>query len=83
METLFGMKVVVSPHIMPVPVLQIAHDFKWCSDAYRAKHNAWLLKRFGTYEPIYIMQDGTMAMSPKTEAQMRQAVMLKMPAPNA
>lgn len=83
MQTYMGIKLVVSEHIKPVPVLQIAHDFKWCTDAYREKHNAWLLERFGTYEPVYMLGSGTMAVSPKTMAQMRQEVILKMPVPNA
>jgi len=30
------------------PVLQISKDFKWLTDEARAKHNAYLLKTFGT-----------------------------------
>ena len=30
------------------PVLQLSEDFKWCTDEFRAKQNAYLLKVFGT-----------------------------------
>lgn len=36
----------VQPKI--VPVLQISKDFKWLTVEARAKHNAYLLKTFGT-----------------------------------
>ena len=74
MEILMGMKVVVSPYIKPVPVLQIAHDFIWCSDEFRAKYNAWLLERFGTFEPTYMIGRDTIAMSPRTSAMLQNQV---------
>ena len=30
------------------PVLQLSEDFKWVTDEFRAKQNAYLLKLFGT-----------------------------------
>lgn len=69
--TLFGMKVIVSPVIQPVPVLQISPDFKWCSDEFRAKHNAWLLERFGTKDVVYVMNGDTAVISPRHAAMIR------------
>lgn len=70
--TFNGMRVITSPLIMPVPILEIPHDFEWCTSAYRAKHNAWLLERFGAVEPIYRISDDTVAMSPKRYGQLKK-----------
>lgn len=64
---LYGNKVVVSPYIVPIPVIKTDTNFKWCSDAFRAKHDAWLLERFGTYLPTYVMGD-TIVVHPETFA---------------
>lgn len=56
-HTLFGIPVIVHPAIKPVPAIQIDPDFKWCSDEFRAKHNAWLLERFGTVRQMLMMTD--------------------------
>lgn len=72
MPTLTGVKIVISVNIPEVPVLQISPSFEWCTDAYRAKHNAWLLERFGTYEPAYRLGSGELVMSRKLLEQMKQ-----------
>lgn len=71
MSALRGVKIVVSTHIPEVPVLQISPSFEWCTDAYRAKHNAWLLERFGTYEPAYLLGNGELLVSQNTLERMK------------
>ena len=62
--TLYGMKVIVSPLMRPVPVLKTSLSFKWCTPAVRAKHDAWLLERFGTRDPgLRMLDDDTIVMS--------------------
>ena len=75
MPTLNGVKIVVSANIPEVPVLQIRPSFEWCTDAYRAKHNAWLLERFGTYEPVYRLGSGELVMSQNLLERMKQQLM--------
>ena len=72
MASLNGIKVRVSANIRPVPVLQISPSFEWCTDAYRAKHNAWMLERFGTYEPAYMLFGGELAVTQATLDKMTQ-----------
>lgn len=55
MDMINGMKVISSPYIQPVPKLQLRSDFTACSDAMRHHINDWLLKRFGTYFPVYVI----------------------------
>lgn len=53
-----GRKVVVDPLFGASPRIKIPDDFPWCSDAYRAKHNKWLLDRFGaTQDRMAISED--------------------------
>lgn len=68
-----GMKVVVSPHLVPAPKVQLSPDFKWCSDEFRASENAYLLKMFGTKEVCYMLNKGTIVMSPKHVAALKVA----------
>ncbi|MEN6540851.1 MAG: hypothetical protein ABFC67_14685 [Mizugakiibacter sp.] len=75
------MKIVVSPLIKPVPVLQIDPHFKWCTDEYRAKHNAWLLERFGTKEVAFVLNGDTIAVSPQHAAMLRAEAKKGMYAP--
>ena len=53
---LFGMRVIESPYITPVPTIQVRHDVPM-TDEGRAKMNAWLLEMFGTKEVAYIWQN--------------------------
>lgn len=55
MSSLFGIKVIANPLIKPQPMLQLSHDFNAVSPEFKARFNAWLLERFGTYEPMYIV----------------------------
>lgn len=73
MQSFAGLKVVVNEYIKPVPYLQIAPDFKWCSDEFRAKHNAWLLERFGAYDPVYMIGRDTAVVSPAMMAKIVSA----------
>lgn len=57
MQTLYGMKVVVNPNIPRLPAIQIDPKFEWCSDEFRAKHNAWLLERFGYVDQVLFMTE--------------------------
>ena len=53
-NTLLGLNIIESPHVQPVPVLQLRPQFVWCSDEFRAEMNAWLLEMFGTKEVMYV-----------------------------
>jgi len=55
MDSCFGIKIVPHPLIRPQPRLQLSHDFNAVSPEFKAKFNAWLLERFGTYEPMYLI----------------------------
>lgn len=63
--TFYGMKILQSPLVTPVPVVQISPDFKWCSDELRCNLNAWLLETLGTKEVIYRVGKDTVIMSPR------------------
>lgn len=39
---------------LAAPKIQISPKFEWCTDEYRAKHNKWLLDRFGREEFVCI-----------------------------
>lgn len=71
-----GITIRVSPLIHPVPALQIDPKFQWCTDAYRAKHNAWLLERFGVVHPNYMI-GGVMFMSPESYDTLVKSVKLQ------
>jgi hypothetical protein len=71
MDTLFWMKVVVSPLVKPVPVLSLRIDTP-CTDEFRAGMNRWLLEMFGEKEVVYMLGNNTVVMSPKHSAMLRQ-----------
>lgn len=71
--TFAGIQIHESPHITPVPVIKTRPDFEWCSEEFRAKHDAWLLERFGTYDPAYVV-NREIFMSPRSAAKLRQLV---------
>lgn len=71
---LAGTRVIISPMLRPVPVLQTSPGFRWCSDTARAKHNAWLLARFGTTAPPALrLADGTLLVSAEAFESLRRA----------
>lgn len=56
MENIYGIPLVTSPFITPVPKLQISKDFEeYLEPEALEEFNAWLLDMFGTYSPIYIL----------------------------
>jgi len=61
-----GRKVVVSPLLEAGPVIKIPDHFQWCTDEYRARHNKWLLERFGAKEDRMVSSedDKTLYISP-------------------
>lgn len=65
MKTLFGLNVVVSPLVQPVPKVQLSPDFDACSPHVKSEMNAWLLDRFGTREVCYVIGGGTLVLSPR------------------
>ena len=71
MSTLFGMKIVESPLIAEVPKLQLSHDFNACSDAMKKHMNDWLLERFGTFLPCYVIGSDTFVVHPSHAAILR------------
>jgi hypothetical protein len=68
--TINGMRVVESPHITPVPNIQIRSDFEWCTPEFRDEMNSYLDRMFGRSERAYVFQD-TMVVSPKMMVQLR------------
>lgn len=54
-----GLKVVVSPLLGPLPKIRLPDSFEWCTDAFRVKHNKWLLDRFGMAEDTALISDAT------------------------
>lgn len=71
LDMFFGMKVVCSPAIGPVPKIQLSHDFNACSREFKREFNAWLLKRFGTEQRAYILLGGVLAVDPRTMGMIR------------
>lgn len=63
MNTLFGMNVMTSALIKPVPVLQISPGFGFCTEAFRTEMNSWLLKTFGTKEVAYVIGGNTLVLN--------------------
>lgn len=71
MSILTGVKVMISPYILPIAVLKIRHDFGWCTEEFRASYDTWLLDLFGTKEVAYIISGDTLAVSPSHYAMLR------------
>ena len=63
MTTLFGMNVMTSALVRPVPVLQLSPDFNACTDTFKAEINRWLLEMFGTKEVMYVIGKDTLVMN--------------------
>lgn len=66
MNSLFGMKVLTSPLVQPVPVLQLSYEFNACTDSFKIKMNKWLLDTFGTKEVMYVMGGNTLLLNRET-----------------
>ena len=56
MTSLMGLEILVNGWIGPVPVMQVSQAFAAIqSQELVDSTNAWLLKRFGTYTPVYFL----------------------------
>lgn len=62
MNTLFGMNVMTSSLVRPVPVLQLSLGFDACTDTFKAEMNQWLLEMFGTKEVMYVFGKDTLCL---------------------
>lgn len=74
MNTLFGMKVLTSPYILPAPVLQVSPSFTACTDAFRAEMNQWLLDRFGTKDVAYVVDKNTLILNHDMLAKIKRSI---------
>lgn len=76
-HNLLGFKIIVSPHLEPVPVLQMHPDCDpqglWCTPQLRAETNQWLVEMFGKEDRIY-MYGKNVVMNPKQAAMLRSFV---------
>lgn len=70
MSSLLGMKIVENRFIDPIPKLQMSQGFNACSEEMKRSMNKFLLDRFGTYTPCYVIGD-TVVCSPKHMAVIR------------
>ena len=71
-----GVRIIESPHIRPVPKLQMSPTFKWCSEEFRGSMNTFLLDTFGTKTVAYML-DGTLVTPPGTITTLRRIVTKK------
>jgi hypothetical protein len=63
-ETLFGIKLAVSPLIPErSPKIQLDHNVV-VTDRFRAEMNAWLLEFFGETKPFYMLAGDTIVTHP-------------------
>ena len=74
MNTLFGMKVMTSALVQPVPVLQLSPDFNVCSDVFKTEMNRWLLEVFGTKEVMYIIGKDTLVLNHAMLEKVRRSI---------
>lgn len=71
-ESLFGLKIVESHNIFPVPRMQVSAEFERLqSPELVAETNKWMHEFFGTYLPVYIYNGENIIMSPKHMAMLR------------
>ena len=82
MNTLFGMKVMTSALVRPVPVLQLSPDFNACTDTFKAEINQWLLEMFGTQEVMYMIGKDTLVLNQSMLAKIKQSIPNHWTAPN-
>jgi hypothetical protein len=73
--TYMGIEIIESPFVVPVPKIQLRSDFTACTEGMRQRTNAWLLARFGTYTPVYVIGGSTMAVHPSHMAAIRAAAL--------
>lgn len=72
MLDLFGVRIVESPYVQPVPKIQVDPALRWISDECRRDVNRFLLETFGTKEVAYVIDpsylrrgfDGTFGAEP-------------------
>ena len=74
MDTLFGMNVMTSTLVKPVPVLQLSPDFTACTDTFKSEMNQWLLEMFGTKEVMYMLGKDTLALNHAMLAKIKQSI---------
>ena len=72
--------VMINPYIEPIAKIQIDPNFKWCSDEFRAKMNAWLKETFGTEEVAYMIDMDAIGISGGKRIMMnpKMAMLLKL-----
>jgi len=78
MPSLFGVKIIESEHVRPVPNVLFDPERKcdaWAPPAYRAQVDAWLLGRFGAHQVAYIFDSAAtgrgVLISPQHAAMLR------------
>lgn len=59
------------------PILQLSKDFKWVSDEFRAKQNAYLLKKFGTRDVSIVPLDMALMFNGNIMLRPEQAAILR------
>lgn len=74
LNTLFGMKIMTSAFIRPVPVLQLSPDFNACTDEFKTEMNQWLLEMFGTKDVAYMIGKDTLVLNHVMLAQIKQSI---------
>jgi hypothetical protein len=74
MNTLFGMNVMTSALVKPVPVLQISPAFKDCSDECREEMNRYLLEMFGTKDVAYMIGKDTLVLNSKMLEDLKRTI---------
>ena len=74
MNSLFGVKIVTSNLVKPVPVLQLSNNFTACTDAFKAEVNQWLLEMFGTKEVAYVIGKDQLVMSHAMFMELKKAI---------
>ena len=64
--TLFGLNVITSNLVKPVPVLQLRPDFTACTDKFKDEMNRWLLEMFGTKKVAYMIDSRSLVLDNAT-----------------
>ena len=77
MNTLFGMNVMTSTLVKPVPVLQLSSDFTACTEQFKYEMNQWLLDMFGTKDVMYVIDNNTLVMNNKMLDKLKQSIVSK------
>ena len=74
MDSIFGMKVMTSSLVQPVPVLQLSHDFAACTEQFKSDMNKWLLDKFGTKEVAYVINKDTIVLNKEMLSKIKQSI---------